>query len=82
MPLMAKKKPKSDADNRPKPNRRGKPLHVWLDPALRDLLDALAARTRRSLTTEVTIALEAHLTAAGLWPPPAPSSTDTPSESG
>lgn len=32
-------------------------------------LDSLAETTRRSKTTELEIALEAHLAKAGLWPP-------------
>lgn len=55
----------------PKGTRRGRPLHVWLDPRMREALDALAARTRRLITTEVVMALEKHLAEAGLWPPPA-----------
>ncbi len=69
MQCMAKKKPPTDGTVIPKPqNRNGKPLHVWLEPKLRDAIDALAAKTRRSLTTEVTMALEKHLAEAGLWP--------------
>lgn len=33
-------------------------------------LDKLSERTRRSLTTELEMALEAHLQKAKLWPPP------------
>jgi hypothetical protein len=66
---MAKKKRTTpDGATPPKPNRTGKPLHVWLEPRLRDAIDTLAERTRRSLTTEVTMALEKHLAEAGLWP--------------
>lgn len=54
----------------PKQTRNGKPLHVWLDPALREAIDALAEDTRRSLTTEVAMALEEHLRKAGRWPLP------------
>lgn len=68
---MAKKKPTAPPGaTPPKSNRTGKPLHVWLDPRLRDAIDRLADRTRRSLTTEVTMALEKHLAEAGLWPFP------------
>lgn len=69
MRLMTKKKKPESGAKRPKPTRTGVPLHVWLDPALRQAIDCLAAQTRRSLTTEVTMALESHLKAAGLWPP-------------
>jgi len=63
--------PPNDEGEQPtsKPNRKGKALHVWLKPKLRDLLDELAKRTRRSVTTEVTIALEKHLRDEGLLPP-------------
>jgi hypothetical protein len=44
---------------------------VYLDPALRDLIDALATDNRRSLTEEVAIALEERLTKFGKWPPSA-----------
>lgn len=67
MRLMANSK-KSNEPKRPKPARTGVPLHVWIDPRLRRAMDLLAAQTRRSLTTEVTMALESHLKAAGLWP--------------
>lgn len=72
MQLMAepkKKKGKNGSPRRKPPQRTGKPLHVWLDPPLRDALDTLLTQTRRSLTTEVSIALEEHLKKAGLWPP-------------
>jgi hypothetical protein len=53
------------------PQRTGKSLYVYLDPSLRNALDALADRTRRSVTPELAMALEEHLKEAGLWPPPA-----------
>lgn len=68
-------KPKRTSQQSPKqppPNRTGKSLHVYIDPALRDAMELLVRQSRRSLTTEVEIALENHLSAAGLWPPPAP----------
>jgi hypothetical protein len=60
-----------------KPNRSGVPLHVYLPPEVRAAMDALADDNRRSLTTEVLIALENHLKATGRWPlssspPPTP----------
>ena len=64
--IMTKRRPKSD---RPKPVRTGVSLHVYIDPTLRDAMDGLVSRTRRSLTTEVEIAIENHLKAEGLWPP-------------
>jgi hypothetical protein len=54
-----------------KPNRSGVPLHVYIPPELRAVIDAMAGSNRRPLTTEVIIALENHARAAGLWPPPA-----------
>jgi hypothetical protein len=60
---MAKKKPK-------KPVRSGKPLHVWLDDALRDAIEEARRRSRRSLREEVSIALELYLKGLGLWSPP------------
>jgi hypothetical protein len=71
MSLMAKKRPTADGAKRPQPNRTGTALHVWVDPALRHAMDELVSRTRRSLTVEISMALEAHLAQAGLWPPPA-----------
>lgn len=52
------------------PNRTGKSLHVYLEPALRDAIDKATKHTRHSLTTEVEIALEKHLKELGFWPPP------------
>lgn len=65
---MAKKKPPPPP--RQPTTRAGKTLFVYVEGALRDALDALCEQTRRSLTAEVSLALEAHLRAAGLWPPP------------
>jgi hypothetical protein len=50
--------------------RTGVTLHIWIPPALREAIDALATEKRRALTTEVIIALEKHLTDEGKWPPP------------
>jgi hypothetical protein len=82
MPVMTERssKPKKGGSTRRKPPQRtGKPLNVWLQEELRDALDELLGQTRRSLTAEVSIALEEHLKKHGLWPrPPRPSpSTDT-----
>jgi hypothetical protein len=84
MPVMPKpRKPSPPPDDGPRrPKRTGVPLHIYVPPELRAAMDALAERNRRLLTTEVIMALEAHLAAAGLWPPPSTSSTDAPSESG
>lgn len=51
-----------------KARRTGKSLHVWINPSLRDTLDRMAERSRRSVTTEVEIALEEYLAKQGLWP--------------
>ncbi len=72
MRTMARKRSNSDKPKQPRPNRSGLPLHVYLDVELRRTIDQLVLQTRRSLTTEVTIALEEHLKRAGLWPPPPP----------
>lgn len=53
-----------------KPVRIGKPLHVWLDPYLRDAIEAARKKGRRTLREEVSIALEQYLEQLGLWPPP------------
>lgn len=68
---MAKRKPKPSDEPSAKPTsaRAGKTLFVYLDPPLRDALDALLQESRRSLTAEVSLALEAHLQKAGFWPP-------------
>jgi hypothetical protein len=55
-----------------KPSRTGEPLHVYLPPELRAALKRVTVKTRRKLTTEVTIALERHCAEHGEWPPPAP----------
>lgn len=71
MSLMTKPKPRSESSGEVaprKPNRKGKPLSIWLDPVLRDAIDQLAEKNRRPLTTEVAIALEKHLRESGLWP--------------
>jgi hypothetical protein len=75
MPVMAKKKVRGENQppRVPPPNRTGVPLYAYIPPALRDALDALVARNRRSITAEVQIALERHLQAEGMWPPSAPS---------
>ena len=52
-----------------KPNRTSVPLHINIDPELRKAIDALSEENRRSLTLEVTIALEERLAKFGKWPP-------------
>jgi TraY domain len=66
MHVMAKRKPK---EPKARVSRRtGVPIMVWIPPELRDALDVLKNRTRRSLTTEVVMALETHLQSHNLWP--------------
>lgn len=64
MLVMAKKKPTS---------RKGKPLGVWIDTALRDAIEAARKRNRRTLREEVSLALEQYLERLGVWPPANPS---------
>ncbi len=66
--LAARKKKPS------KPNRTGVALQLYISAELRATLDRVLAKTRRSLTTEVVIALENHFRTLGEWPLPA----DTP----
>lgn len=61
---------KQTAGARKKPRRTGRNLQAWIPAELRDAVDASANRNRRSLTTEVIIALEKYLSSEGLWPPP------------
>lgn len=62
----------------PKPNKkRGRPqgrqetevVQARVSPQLYAALDQLSAQTRRTKNAELVLALEAHLKAAGLWPP-------------
>jgi hypothetical protein len=76
MPLMANKRGKNNKGSKPagdaeskKGKRTGVSLHVYIGPALREAMDKLIERDRRSLTTEVEMALENHLKEKGLWPP-------------
>lgn len=66
----AKKKPEKPQAPPPKPQRKGKPLNVWIETPLRDAIARACAKNRRPLTEEVSIALEKYLTELGLWPPP------------
>jgi hypothetical protein len=67
-----KGRPRKDGRKPSKKNapRSGKPLNVWIGAPLRDALDAMIAKSRRSLTSEVSIALEEYLAKQGFWPPP------------
>lgn len=63
--LMAKKRGRP---SKPEPNET---VGVRLPLSLVAALDAQVARTRRTRTTEVQIALERYLAAEGVWSPPA-----------
>jgi hypothetical protein len=61
-----------------KPKKRGRPkkeypasvpTSIRFPPDYLSALQALAERNHRSLTGELLVALDAHLRAAGLWPP-------------
>ncbi len=66
---MANRKIEEPEPDQPKrPNRTGVALHIYIPPDIRAAMDALAGDNRRPLTTEVLIALEAHLRAAGRMP--------------
>ena len=61
------------------PNRSGEPLQLYVPPWIKAVLKGMAARALRTLSTEVLIALENYIKAAGLWaPPPEPDQEDRP----
>lgn len=62
---MSKKK----VEKPPEPAPREPVLGLRLSGNLVNLVRELSRRNRRTLTAEVSIALENHLAAAGLWPP-------------
>jgi hypothetical protein len=59
MAIMAKKKPK----------RSGVPLQLYIPPWLKAAVEQMARDGRRSRTSEVIMALETHVRAAGYLPP-------------
>jgi hypothetical protein len=59
MAVMAKKKPK----------RSGVPLQLYIPPWLKTAVEQMAKDGRRSRTSEVIMALESHVRAAGYLPP-------------
>src|SRR5690348_10340631 len=67
--MLTMSKPKKGR-GRPATGRKGKPLNVWLDAALRDAIERCRKGNRRALREEVAIALEEYLLKQGLWPPP------------
>jgi len=64
MLVMARPKTKKD-------QHKEKPLFVRLPSSIRAAVKALSKKSRRPVSTEVTIALEEYLSKHGLWPHPA-----------
>lgn len=60
-----------------KANRSGVTLTVYTSPVLRAALESALAKTRRSITAEVTLALEKHLQELGAWPKDVQTQTTT-----
>jgi hypothetical protein len=60
-----KKKP-----GRPKGRKETIVVQARAEPLMHEALERLAQQNRRTKNTEMLIALENHLRAAGLWPPP------------
>lgn len=56
---------------KPKPNRTGTPLHVWIDTSIADALEAYLKATEPSVfkTAAVESALRDFLRRMGFWPP-------------
>jgi hypothetical protein len=84
LPRMAKKKRASDKGSKAPVTPHKEPvLGLRFPSSIIDLMRELASANRRTLTTQITIALEEHLAKHGKWPPapapPSPSDT-TPSE--
>ncbi len=69
---MARNK-KTTGRGRPKGIKPTETIQARVSPELYAALDKLIATTRRSKNTELVLALEEHLRAAGLWPPSASS---------
>ena len=59
------------------PVRHGSPLRIWIPQRIRRHIDNLRRDKRRTLTTEILIALEDHLRANGIDPDSEPA-TDQP----
>lgn len=49
--------------------RKGVPLNIWIDPALRKAIRSACEISRRKAKDEVSIALEEYLAKLRLWPP-------------
>jgi hypothetical protein len=65
--------PTEAAPKRPK-KRRGVPLHVYVDPDIRDVLDAVVdeSEPHTSQKAVVELALRRYFASIGRWPPPSP----------
>lgn len=65
-----KKKPGRPANDPKKPKREGKPIHVWVDGAILDAIDAFRAsqRLQPTLKDTVELALQEFLKTEGFWP--------------
>jgi hypothetical protein len=65
--------PPETAPKRPK-KRRGVPLHVYIDPELREVLDAVVEESEPHTGQKavVELALRRYFTSLGRWPRPAP----------
>lgn len=59
-------------NSKPRPIRKGEPLHVWISPAISQAIDAYLEGTapRVSKTAAVEEALRRFLQSVGHWPPP------------
>lgn len=57
-------------------DRHSKRWIIGLPKVYHALFEQLAAQNRRPITMEVSLALEAHLKEAGLWPPPEGAQTE------
>jgi hypothetical protein len=57
------------------PQRKGVPLHIWIDPVLSAAIAAYmdSMPVKPTLTAAVSAALKDFLRRNGFWPPPAPS---------
>lgn len=61
-----------------KPRRTGVPLQVYVPHRYKELLERMAARGRRPVTSELLLALEMYFKAAGEWPLPDAPDDDAP----
>lgn len=68
---MAEPKKPKRGKGRPKGRRPTVVLQARVSPEMSEAFERLLQQTRRPKNTELIIALENHLKAAGFWPPPA-----------